>query len=724
MSYPRILVVTSCTGEKCFKPETPLTLEDFQDEKRLKEREAALSEFAKPAAQMYTGRQHLFVMEGVRILRETFGKDIVDVAILSAGYGLISEDRSIVPYEVTFRTMKVAEIDRWSHFLGIQRDFEEKVRGYDLVFILLGEDYLRALSLSVKTSKKQTLVFLASNRSKRYISVEEAKTIVLPLSNQEAKQFRCGLVALKGFLFQGFAKKAAKQQDWLQQVCDRPHILTTYFIQSSEIQLELPINISPKKTSKKKKSQKKFKQYAKDEVIPIPENIPVAANWNLEMKYFIPDWDDRVDPNYDFLTDTLTANRDSYSDDVYAHEIYRNRPNYDGVLVSKIVVEKNKKNKAYLDRIGIHKFLRFKGEIMGDCGAFGYIKQETPPFETNEILDYYHRLGFDYGVSIDHLIVGPFAEPGIREMRYELTLDNAFDFIQGHQQNHYKFTPIAAVQGWSPESYASAVSKVIKMGYSYIALGGLARAQTGEILEILKAVSPCLKPDTRLHLFGVARLNAIAAFRHLGVTSFDSAAPLRKAWLDSDENYHTKEKQYAAVRLPEVKKSNLRIKRIVEAGIADLETLAALEAEAIEAMRQFDVGNLSVEATLEKILAYDDLLELPRKGKVKPEHQARRHAKHESLYRELLLEQPWKKCDCEICQEIGVEVVIFRNNNRNRRRGFHNTYVFYNQFIDLIQSLDRQHDLRKSLDEKVLESESQIAEESTRLCSITARIGS
>lgn len=36
-----------------------------------------------------------------------------------------------------------------------------------------------------------------------------------------------------------------------------------------------------------------------------------------------------------------------------------------------------------------------------------------------------------------------------------------------------------------------------------------------------------------MHLFGVGRLNAVPVFRHLGVTSFDSASPLRKAWLDS-----------------------------------------------------------------------------------------------------------------------------------------------------------------------------------------------
>ena len=42
---------------------------------------------------------------------------------------------------------------------------------------------------------------------------------------------------------------------------------------------------------------------------------------------------------------------------------------------------------------------------MGDCGAFGYIQKANPPYSTAEILDYYTRLGFDAGVSIDHLIV-------------------------------------------------------------------------------------------------------------------------------------------------------------------------------------------------------------------------------------------------------------------------------------------------------------------------------
>jgi hypothetical protein len=49
-------------------------------------------------------------------------------------------------------------------------------------------------------------------------------------------------------------------------------------------------------------------------------------------------------------------------------------------------------------------------------------------------------------------------------------------------------------------------------------------------------------------------------------------------------------------------------------------------------------------------------------------------------YRELLEEKPWRECDCKICKEHGIEVAIFRGNNRNRRRGFHNTRRFYDEF--------------------------------------------
>jgi Queuine tRNA-ribosyltransferase len=404
------------------------------------------------------------------------------------------------------------------------------------------------------------------------------------------------------------------------------------------------------------------------------------------MQYFIPEWDDKVDKNYNFLVDEFSTNRDGYKDDVYAHEIY-SKPNYHGILVSKIVVDKRKSKRADIEKAGgIGNFIRFPGEIMGDCGAFGYIKQEEPPYNTPEILDYYERLGFNYGVSIDHLIVGPFAQPGVREKRYDLTLRNAEEFITKHNNIGYKFTPIGVAQGWNPEKYADAVKALVQMGYDYIAIGGVARTPTTEILKILKEVYQHLTPKTRLHLFGVGRINALPYFRHLGVTSFDSAGPLRKAWFDAVNNYHTLSgKNYAAVRIPFVDKQSQRIKHLLGQGY-ERENLKQLEQEALIAVREYDKGGLPIDEALDKLLAYDELLELPRDGKVNPTATARRVREHTQMYRELLEVKPWKQCECEICKQAGLETVIFRGNDRNRRRGFHNTYVFYQRLMNFLAS--------------------------------------
>ena len=119
---------------------------------------------------------------------------------------------------------------------------------------------------------------------------------------------------------------------------------------------------------------------------------------------------------------------------------------------------------------------------MGDCGEFGYIDQETPPYETGEILDYYTRLGFDYGVSIDHLIVA--STESQRQQRYELTVQNAADFLRQHRGRRLGWVPIGAVQGWdAAPSYAAAARKYVQMGYDYLGLGNLVRSPTVDFAD-------------------------------------------------------------------------------------------------------------------------------------------------------------------------------------------------------------------------------------------------
>ena len=150
-----------------------------------------------------------------------------------------------------------------------------------------------------------------------------------------------------------------------------------------------------------------------------------AKNYGRPMRYFIPDWDDLVDPGYNFETDTGTIGKVKYHDEIYAHQIYQ-APNYDGLLFSKSTVEDGVLKTAMVREMGVYAFARFDRPFLGDCGAFSYIAEEELPYQTQEILDYYQNLGFDYGVSIDHLIIPAFYP--VKEYRYNLTRENAREF--------------------------------------------------------------------------------------------------------------------------------------------------------------------------------------------------------------------------------------------------------------------------------------------------------
>ena len=419
----KMLVVTSCTGEKLYHPDNQLTQADFADAATLATREAELTEFKTTAGKIYTGMQHQRLMEGIETLRSAYGKDIVDLYIVSAGYGLISEDREVVPYEVTFNTLNGNAIKEWSQHLGIHHDLGELVQKYDLVLFLLGDKYLKAVGLPFDEAKgDQKLVFFASGTSKKMIPTH-APYYFVEVGQEDAKSISYGLVGLKGYLLKLMAMDAAKDDPALfEKIYADPSCTLSLLekhrkIKQPTVHYEQLAFFPMEEAQSKKKVTKKVKVNPADIFIPETE---YAANYTPHMKYFIPEWDDRVDPDYDFLTDTATEGRDPYSHDVYAHEIYPT-PNYDGVLISKIIIEQNKTKKARIEEMGVHKFIRFDNgrPIMGDCGAFGYVDEEVPPFETKEILDYYQRLGFDIGVSIDHLIVGKYAtDPAERDRRY------------------------------------------------------------------------------------------------------------------------------------------------------------------------------------------------------------------------------------------------------------------------------------------------------------------
>ena len=103
------------------------------------------------------------------------------------------------------------------------------------------------------------------------------------------------------------------------------------------------------------------------------------------------------------------------------------------------------------------------------------------------------------------------------------------------------------------------------MGYQRIALGGMVPLKTKQILACLNRIDEVLKPETELHLLGITRIDSMDEFADHGVTSFDSTSAFRQSFMDDRKNYHTTDRAYVAMRVPQVD-GNPTLKRAILAG--------------------------------------------------------------------------------------------------------------------------------------------------------------
>jgi hypothetical protein len=406
--------------------------------------------------------------------------------------------------------------------------------------------------------------------------------------------------------------------------------------------------------------------------------------------YFLPDWDDFVDAKFDFRKDKFSSDSRAHRSEAHTLALTRPQRLADGVLVS---LAQNLGSKGLLRRVreadALHPRLvrdHFRLEsdqfAFGDCGAFSYSGEDEPSITVPQAVAVYDLHGFDLGASVDHIPLEQVRtskgsrslRKQERERRVAITTRNAARFIDEVERRQARFTPVGVIQGLSPSDYSRQVPLYSEMGYTHIALGGLVPLADDAVIQIVREVSSSCRRLSRrpwLHLFGVFRPKLQAAFRLLGVDSFDSATYFRKSWLRSDQNYLSSTGAwYAAIRVPPLEDPRTK-KRLLDSGHTE-SALARLERGALDALREFDSGTLAVDACLEAVLAYDRLL-------LRAEDLDERLI---AAYRRTLEDRPWTTCHCAVCAALGIDVLVFRGLNRNKRRGAHNTLMLY-------RSLDR-----------------------------------
>jgi len=396
------------------------------------------------------------------------------------------------------------------------------------------------------------------------------------------------------------------------------------------------------------------------------------------MRFFIPEWDDRVDPGYDFLSDTHseTHNSNPLKNDYYMWDIFGiDKVPFDGVLVSIATIQQNSKKYQAIQKTGIHQFLRLPQdfEIIADCGAFSYINERMPPYKTSDVLKLYSELGFNYGVSIDHLVVPMYKDQN--QERIKITYNNGVEAFY-EWRTHYKkdFQLIVAVQGAEVSDYIDMFEKFYLRGIRNFAFGSLVRAPTFFIVKLIDALIQNIKTTKKtpefIHFFGVARCALFPKFKELeklvGIEiSFDSASYLRKAWLTSANTQFNYIDQYwegySAIRIPP------KFNRSKEEFL-DHQEYEKMSRKCLDSLRKFDDNKISFDD------AIHELEILIKKRQDDP--------KLLTYYKRTLKLKPWKECPCPICRSIGIDVMIFRGNNRNRRRGFHNIFAFHQLLKD------------------------------------------
>lgn len=415
------------------------------------------------------------------------------------------------------------------------------------------------------------------------------------------------------------------------------------------------------------------------------------------MRFLYSDALDYVDPDYDFIGDRSVGTRRAHKDDEYPHEYLATAP-YDGLLVSRGIVggmhgggKYSEAQALRLGREGARAFLRYPASdfpgsmVLGDNGAFTYRNDEVPPYTVEDTVDFYEDGRFTHGCSLDHLIFAFDESEGrpdeAARKRYELTLDYAEQFFKASAWLGSGFTPLGVVQGWSPLSMASAAASLVAMGYDYLAIGGMVPLQIDQIECGLRAIREAIPGRTRLHVLGFGKVDDLDRLAAHGVESFDTTSPLLRAFKDAKRNYYSvgpagETVYHMAIRIPDAIENN-RIKRVARMGGVDQEVLQRLEASALVAMRDFAAHRLAAEDAVEAVLAYSAVAQ--REDGHDDARNGARLAKLRPAYLRTLSDRPWERCPCRVCRDIGVEVVIFRSSNRNKRRGMHNLHVFYQQ---------------------------------------------
>jgi len=430
-------------------------------------------------------------------------------------------------------------------------------------------------------------------------------------------------------------------------------------------------------------------------------------------------WYNCIDPGFDYNTEeSATGNRmDVAMNRVGFYEFFE-EPIIDGILISRTLLEGKvnliKENGYYHvsansgKRIfpDIPAYCKTRGTdfiTFADPGTWSYANYFELPeslYDTDDLIDYYSHMRYDLAGSVDWPIVDrimqtvdgkrKFSEldEETKEHRRILTLELAEDFIKKcRKRGEINFMPFGTIQGYSTKTYRESLRKVLKMGYEYIAIGGLPAYSEERVVDLLNMIKDEIdRAGMRgigMHMYGrFPAPDYTAHYLECYVSSFDNnssfiyASKNDCAYVNPDYRYHGNVpiKPCCSVKIPMESGPMLsRVRRYhpesYESTLAHCKKSFRLFVKYVKTGEQKDMRNF--------LRAYTDLnfaLEEVRRVKLKNEAKILRHVE---IGRNALESKGWQRCGCTSCRTIRDHIYLSRGTNRTYHAFAHNTYVQY-----------------------------------------------
>jgi hypothetical protein len=275
-----------------------------------------------------------------------------------------------------------------------------------------------------------------------------------------------------------------------------------------------------------------------------------------------------------------------------------------------------------------------------------------------------------------------------REMRRNLTLELAQDFVnKARKRRDLNFVPFGTIQGYSPSTYRDSMRKILKMGYEYIAIGGLPAYSEKEVIELLPIIQEEIdragyRPG--IHLYGrFPSPSKVGYYLQNYVSSFDnnssfiSAAQSPCAYYDPEflTTWETPSFLCSGAKIPPLKGPLLsRLKR----RDPDLHAKVAKKCDKTfkmfcefarsgktgdlkDFLRQYKRMNKAINAARLRPISNNQIVKINDRAKA------------------ALKNKGWERCDCEACEICGPHIVLVRG-QRIPYLFLHNTYVQFARF--------------------------------------------